>query len=74
MYHINNNPGTSTYANILKGSNNVNNAVNVDLFSNNELIKIFNEMLVKLKICKTKEEQFSVLAELTIKHLYNVSP
>ena len=49
--------------------NNKNN--NSDLFTMSELTQLSLEMITKLRDCTNKEQQFSVMAELTIKYLYS---
>ncbi|XP_055374243.1 uncharacterized protein LOC129607328 [Condylostylus longicornis] len=56
-----------SYSDISK-FNNVNNS---NLFSANELINIFKDILTSLKNCESKEDQISVLAQITIKYIYN---
>lgn len=41
-----------------------------ELFSPEELIKITTELITKLRLCKTKEEQFQVVTTLAIQYVY----
>lgn len=43
---------------------------NNNLFSFDELISLKNEMLSKLSLCKSRQDQFNVIADLSIKYLY----
>lgn len=42
-----------------------------DLFSIDELLQLSHDMINLLSLCKNKQEQFRVVADLTIKYLYN---
>lgn len=70
--NINNNKFPISYADATKNnSSNVYN--NSNLFSANELLTLFNEMLISLKNCRSKEDQITILAQLTIKYIYGDS-
>jgi hypothetical protein len=45
-----------------------------DLFSPSELMSIMSDMMDRLRNCKTKEQQFQALADLTLKYLYGNKP
>jgi hypothetical protein len=85
VQNINNMPSTSHNLNINNKSsnfsfinNNTEGASNANkeenLFSPTELMTIMSDMIVRLKDCKTKEQQFQALADLTIKYLYASKP
>lgn len=59
----------SSFANVARVGANANN-----LFSYSEIMNITNDLLSKLKNCRSKEEQFRVITELTVKYLYDSFP
>lgn len=52
-----------SYSSKLRGNN--------DLFTENEISQLTIEMITQLRECKSKEQQFNVIAQLTIKYLYS---
>lgn len=41
-----------------------------NMFSASELLTLFNELLINLKKCRSKQDQINVVAHLAIKHIY----
>lgn len=54
--------------NLQHNNNNVNKN---DLFTIEEITQLSTELINKLRVCTSKEQQFNVLTELTIKYLYS---
>lgn len=63
-------PTSQQYSTVLNNQDNYNNINNnSNLFNSSEIIFIFKDIIQSLKECKSKEDQFTKIAELAVKYI-----
>jgi hypothetical protein len=63
---------TNSITNRLNLNQNSSQQVNNNLFSFAEIVALTNEIVTKLRNCRTREDQFQIIMQLSIKYCYNL--